>query len=81
MNSPGLILADEPTGNLDERTGNAVIDLLLGLCASAHGARPRDPQCGARRKDRGGSLVTEPPASSGRPEPAGFVTRARFGRR
>jgi predicted ABC-type transport system involved in lysophospholipase L1 biosynthesis ATPase subunit len=32
MNSPRLVLADEPTGNLDERTGDAVIDLLLGLC-------------------------------------------------
>ena len=33
MNSPRLILADEPTGNLDEKTGDAVIDLLVGLCA------------------------------------------------
>jgi len=32
MNSPRLILADEPTGNLDEHTGDAVIELLLGLC-------------------------------------------------
>jgi lipoprotein-releasing system ATP-binding protein len=32
MNSPQLILADEPTGNLDEHTGDAVIELLLGLC-------------------------------------------------
>jgi predicted ABC-type transport system involved in lysophospholipase L1 biosynthesis ATPase subunit len=32
MNSPRLILADEPTGNLDERTGDAVVELLLGLC-------------------------------------------------
>jgi len=32
MNSPQLILADEPTGNLDEKTGDAVIDLLLSLC-------------------------------------------------
>jgi len=31
MNSPQLILADEPTGNLDEKTGDSVIDLLLGL--------------------------------------------------
>ena len=32
MNSPRLLLADEPTGNLDEGSGEAVIDLLLGLC-------------------------------------------------
>ena len=33
MNSPQLLLADEPTGNLDEHTGDAVIELLLGLSA------------------------------------------------
>lgn len=33
MNRPKLILADEPTGNLDEGSGQAVIDLLLALCA------------------------------------------------
>jgi putative ABC transport system ATP-binding protein/lipoprotein-releasing system ATP-binding protein len=38
MNSPRLILADEPTGNLDEGTGNAVVELLLGLCSSANAA-------------------------------------------
>ena len=32
MNAPPLILADEPTGNLDERTGDSVIELLLALC-------------------------------------------------
>ncbi|HRE80532.1 MAG TPA: ABC transporter ATP-binding protein [Opitutaceae bacterium] len=34
INAPPLLLADEPTGNLDERTGDAVIDLLLSLCRS-----------------------------------------------
>lgn len=31
INNPPLILADEPTGNLDEATGLAVMDLLLEL--------------------------------------------------
>ena len=38
MNSPQLLLADEPTGNLDERTGDAVIELLLGLCGETRTA-------------------------------------------
>jgi predicted ABC-type transport system involved in lysophospholipase L1 biosynthesis ATPase subunit len=38
MNSPRLILADEPTGNLDEQTGGGVIELLLSLCVSADAA-------------------------------------------
>lgn len=32
MNNPALILADEPTGNLDERTGEVVMEQLLQLC-------------------------------------------------
>jgi putative ABC transport system ATP-binding protein len=31
INAPHLILADEPTGNLDSRNGTAIVDLLLAL--------------------------------------------------
>jgi len=31
MNQPRVILADEPTGNLDDETGQQVLDLLFGL--------------------------------------------------
>ncbi|AWI08711.1 ABC transporter ATP-binding protein [Ereboglobus luteus] len=38
MNSPRLVLADEPTGNLDEKTADSVMDLLLGICAETNTA-------------------------------------------
>jgi len=38
MNRPRLLLADEPTGNLDERTGDEVISLLLEVCAEEDAA-------------------------------------------
>jgi predicted ABC-type transport system involved in lysophospholipase L1 biosynthesis ATPase subunit len=31
INDPGVIFADEPTGNLDSKTGEGIIELLLSL--------------------------------------------------
>ncbi|HOS96771.1 MAG TPA: ABC transporter, partial [Deltaproteobacteria bacterium] len=31
MMSPGIMLADEPTGNLDPETGQKIIELFTGL--------------------------------------------------
>ncbi len=31
INDPGVIFADEPTGNLDSKSGQAIMDLLLAL--------------------------------------------------
>ena len=31
INDPGVVFADEPTGNLDSKSGSAIMDLLLAL--------------------------------------------------
>jgi putative ABC transport system ATP-binding protein len=51
INSPSVLLADEPTGDLDQATGAAVLDLLIDL-GRTHGTSllmvTHDPDVAAR---------------------------------
>lgn len=38
LNSPKLILADEPTGNLDPETSDEIMQLLFNICKDYHAA-------------------------------------------
>jgi len=38
LNSPKLILADEPTGNLDPETSDEIMNLLFNICRDSHTA-------------------------------------------
>jgi predicted ABC-type transport system involved in lysophospholipase L1 biosynthesis ATPase subunit len=51
INGPDLVLADEPTGNLDERTGDQILDILFGM---------------TRDSDRSLLLVTHNPSIAAR---------------
>ena len=51
INRPDLILADEPTGNLDSRTGQEIIDVLCALRAERNATliiATHDPNVAAR---------------------------------
>ena len=51
VNNPEIVFADEPTGNLDSKTGDAIIDLLLSL---------------ARERNKTLLVVTHDPRLAGR---------------
>jgi putative ABC transport system ATP-binding protein len=66
VNNPSIILADEPTGNLDSKSGEAVMDLLgeLHQCGATICMVTHDPRY-ARHADRNihlfdGRVVEEP---------------------
>jgi len=47
VNDPELVLADEPTGNLDQENGSAVLSLLRSLAAQAVVLVTHEPQAAA----------------------------------
>lgn len=57
VNEPTLILADEPTGNLDSRTGTEILELLLQL-RQEHGTTLVIATHDARVAERAGRVVS-----------------------
>jgi putative ABC transport system ATP-binding protein len=75
---PKLLLADEPTGNLDGHTGEQVMALLFGLCRD-HGSTLMlitHDKAIAARCDRQVELVDGRIVSDGRQQPAATAARA-----
>jgi putative ABC transport system ATP-binding protein len=74
INTPALLLADEPTGNLDTANATAILDLLTELRAEHHMTillASHDPQIAARSERlirlRDGEVVDDIPLTTDRP--------------
>jgi macrolide transport system ATP-binding/permease protein len=83
VTDPELILADEPTGSLDSRTGSEVLDLLERLNAEGRTVLvvTHDPRVADRARRRvvladGRILAGEPWHDAAAPAPAGAVSPA-----
>lgn len=74
IGGPGLLLADEPTGNLDSRAGDEIIELLLGLRArtgmtvlvATHSAQVA-AACDRLVRLRDGAIVDDQPITADHP--------------
>ena len=74
MGRPRLLLADEPTGSLDSRTGVEIVELLMRLQAE-HGMTVLvathehhiAARCGRMIRLRDGAVVDDVDLSSGQP--------------
>jgi putative ABC transport system ATP-binding protein len=79
-NDPPILLADEPTGNLDSATGHQIIELLLGVNRSRGTTLvfvTHDPELAALAHAtvalRDGRVVSAGPAGSRIPDPASRI--------
>lgn len=64
IHRPALLLADEPTGNLDSHTGSQVLDLLAEVVRETHAAllmvthsEEAAKRCGRVLRMRDGELI------------------------
>ena len=74
INTPALLLADEPTGNMDSANSAGILDLLARLCAEHHMTiilASHDPQIAARAERlirlRDGAVVDDIQLTGDRP--------------